>query len=129
MEWKKADVHEWAGDSFNRDSTVCNYTIATSMGASNAISADNLYKISTDGNLSVAKGFYDGSLEACTSAIDSFTIRDDFDCLRDSVAQLAASLQELKDAFEGVKKETIPRASKLRRALKTLNYKYEVIAD
>lgn len=128
MEWKKADAHEWAGDSFNRDSTVCSYTSA-GISASNTISADNLYKIIADGNLSVAKGFYDDGLGACTGTIADFTIRDDFDSLRNSVAQLAASLQELKDAFEGVKKETIPRASKLRRALKILNYKYEVIAD
>lgn len=128
MEWKKADALEWAGDSFNRDSTVCSYTSA-GISASNTISADNLYKISADGNLSVAKGFYDGSLGVCTGTIDGFTIRDDFNSLSNNVAQLTASLQELKDAFEGMKKETMPRASKLRRALKTLNYKYEVIAD
>lgn len=128
MDWKKADVHEWAGDSFNRDSTMCNYT-ATSMGASNAISADNVYKLIADGNFYVAKGSYDDNLAACTGAIDSYTIRSDFDSLSNNVVQLAASLQELKDAFEEMKKETIPRASKLRRALKTLNYKYEVIAD
>ena len=128
MEWKKADAHEWAGDSFNRDSTVCSYTSA-GISASNTISADNLFKISTDGTLSVAKGSYDGSLGACTGTINSFTIRDDFDSLSNNVAQLTASLQELKDAFEGMKKETMPRASKLRRALKTLNYKYEVMVD
>lgn len=126
MEWKKADIHEWAGDSFNRDSTVCSYT-ATGIGANNTISTDNLYKISADGSLSVAKGFYDGNLTAYTGAINSFTIRDDFDSLSSNVAQLTASLQELKDAFEKMNKETIPRASKLRSALKTLNCKYEVM--
>ena len=128
MEWKKADAHEWAGDSFNRDSTVCSYTSA-GISASNTISADNLFKISADGSLSVAKGIYDGNLGACTGTIDAFTIRDDFGSLRNNVEQLTMSLQELKDAFEEMKKETIPRASKLRRALKTLNYKYEVIVD
>ena len=126
MEWKKADVHEWAGDSFNRDSTVCSYT-ATGISASNTISADNLFKISTDGTLSIAKGYYDGDLTACTDSLGSITIRDDFNTLSDSVAQLTTSLQELKDAFEKMNKETMPRASKLRSALKTLNWKYEVI--
>lgn len=126
MEWKKADIHEWTGDSFNRDSTVCSYT-ATGMGTSNAISVDNLFKISADGNLSIAKGCYDDSLTACTGSLGSVTIRDDFNTLNDSVAQLTASLQELKDAFEKMNKESIPRASKLRSALKTLNCKYEVM--
>lgn len=126
MEWKKADVHEWAGDSFNRDSTVCSYT-ATGIGASNTISADNLLKISTDGTLSVSKGYYDNSLTACTGSLGSVTIRDDFNTLSDSVAQLTTYLQELKDAFEKMNKESMPRASKLRSALKTLNCKYEVM--
>lgn len=120
MEWKKADTLEWAGDSFNRDSTICSYTAA-------GISADNLLKISTDGTLSVSKGYYDNSLTACTGSLGSVTIRDDFNTLSDSVAQLAASLQELKDAFEKMNKESMPRASKLRSALKTLNCKYEVM--
>lgn len=119
MEWKKADTLEWAGDSFSRDSTVCSYT-ATDISASNAISADNLYKI-------IAKGCYDNSLTACTGSLGSVTIRDDFNTLSDSVTQLAASLQELKDAFEKMNKESMPRASKLRSALKTLNCKYEVM--
>lgn len=126
MEWKKADVHEWAGDSFNRDSTVCSYT-ATGISASNSISADNLFKISTDGTLSIAKGYYDSDLAVCTGTVDSYTIRDDFNTLSNSVAQLTTSLQELKDAFEKMKKESMPRASKLRSALKTLNCKYEVM--
>lgn len=125
MDWKKADVHEWAGDSFNRDSIVCGYTSA-GISASNAISADNVYKLNADGNFYVTKEFCDTRLNAIDSC---FTIRDDFDSLSNNVVQLAASLQELKDAFEEMKKETMPCVSKLRRALKTLNYKYEVIAD
>ena len=117
MDWKKADVHEWAGDSFNRDSTVCSYTSA-------GISADNLYKIGAGESLFVTKGFCDARL----GTIDGF-ICGDFNSLSNNVVQLTASLQELKDAFEEMKKETMPRASKLRRALKTLNYKYEVMVD
>lgn len=103
MEWKKADALEWAGDSFNRDSTVCSYVIT-----------DNI------------KQCYN-TLATCESSLGSVTIRDDFNTLSDSVTQLAASLQELKDAFEKMNKESMPRASKLRSALKTLNCKYEVM--
>ena len=129
MEWKKADAHEWAGDSFNRDSTVCSYT---SLNGSNIASTDGLVTISANGDLSVFKGYYNDGVAGCKGprgSVGSIEIRDDFDSLSNNVAQLTASLQELKDAFEGMKKETMPRASKLRRALKTLNYKYEVMVD
>ena len=124
MEWKKADVHEWAGDSFNRDSTVCSYT---SLTGNNITSMDDVFKVNTDGTLYVSKGCYDGNLTACTGSLGSITIRDDFNTLSNSVAQLTTSLQELKDAFEKMNKESMPRASKLRSALKTLNCKYEVM--
>ena len=104
MEWKKADALEWAGDSFNRIATACSYT-----------TADN------------AKLLYNNAEVTCDNSLGSVTIRDDFHTLSDSVSQLAASLQELKDAFEKMNKESMPRASKLRSALKTLNCKYEVM--
>ena len=126
MEWKKADVHEWAGDSFNRDSTVCSYT-ATGISASNIASTDGLVTISANGDLSVFKGYYNDGVAGCKGPLGSVGICDDFNTLSDSVAQLTASLQELKDAFEKMKKESMPRASKLRSALKTLNCKYEVM--
>lgn len=124
MEWKKADATEWAGDSFNRDSTICSYT---SLTGNNIKSMDDVFKVNTDGTLCVSKGYYDGNLTACTGSLGSVTIRDDFNTLSDSVAQLTTSLQELKDAFEKMNKESMPRASKLRSALKTLNCKYEVM--
>ena len=128
MEWKKAEVHEWAGDSFNRDSSICSYA-ASSITADTSVTADNVFKINNDGCLTIAKGYYDGTLTACASSLGSVTIRDDFNSLSDTVVQLSISLQQLKDAFEEMNKKAMPRASKLRSALKTLNCKYEVMTN
>jgi hypothetical protein len=121
MNYKKTN-EAWFGDSFNRDSTLCNYAIANH-DLKSINSAIDL--ASYDGLSNTAYGvasasssdlYCSGVVKASDYAIEGVT-----DSFATEIKKIEAQINDLKQNF-------VPKkgANKLRSALKTLNYTREV---
>lgn len=124
--WKKAN-EAWFGDTFNRDTTLCSYTIdgvdlssdsnfATCsayipMGEMTYASGSNSQAESA---YTVAKGV--PGINLVKSSVDDLEIK--FESITDKLKQLQTQIDSLK------KRPMV--TSELRSALKTLHYKREV---
>jgi hypothetical protein len=116
---------EWMGDSFNRDSSICAYkvnqdscidTLNELTGYVTASASNYGLASHADGYATVAKGV-DGTRD------QKIVVNDiAFDTTTHS---LKAELRELKAQIDALKK-SMTTTSKLRPALKTLQYKSEV---
>ena len=107
---KIGEIEEvWAGDSFNRDATICAYDVATNTMSDAVVTAKGLARANT-GNL------------YCSSNIK------DADVTIDRCDSLSMELKKIQAQINDFKQNFVPKkdAHSLRSALKTLQYKREV---
>jgi hypothetical protein len=124
--WKKTN-ETWFGDTFDRDATLCSYTIdgvdLSSNGSITTCNTDLLmngitYASGSNSNAesayTVAKGI--NGINSVKLCVDDLEIK--FESVADKLKQLQAQIDALK------KRPVV--TSELRSALKTLHYKREV---
>lgn len=99
----------WCGDSFDRDSTICAYDVASNTMSDAIVTARGLASEST-GNLCCS-----GNIKGVDVTINGYD-------------SLSAELKRIQAQFDDLKKSFVPKTSAhdLRSALKTLQYKREV---
>lgn len=99
----------WCGDSFDRDSAICAYNVASSAKDEEFITAKGLANANT-GNL-----YCSGNIQGVDLTIDGCD-------------SLSIELKKIQAQFDDLKKNFVPKkdAHDLRSALKTLQYKREV---
>lgn len=99
----------WCGDSFNRDSAICAYDVASNTTSDALVTARSLANATTP-NL-----YCSGNIQGVDLAIDGCD-------------SLSMELKKIQAQFDDLKKNFVPKTSAhdLRSALKTLQYKREV---
>lgn len=124
--WKKTN-EAWFGDTFDRDSTLCSYTIDGVDSSSNsAITACNTDLLMN--GLTYASGScgHAESAYAVAKSIDGMnSVKLCVDDLEIKFESITDKLKQLQAQIDGLKKRPVV-TSELRSALKTLNYKREV---
>lgn len=124
--WKKTN-EAWFGDTFDRDATLCSYTIDGVNSSSNcAITACNT-DLSMRG-LTCASGSSSHADSAYTvvKSVDGInSVKLCVDDLEIKFESITDKLKQLQAQMDAVKKRPIV-TSELRSALKTLHYKREV---
>lgn len=124
--WKKTN-EAWFGDTFDRDATLCSYTIdGVDLSSNSDFATCNAYipmgemtyasgsNSQAESAYTVAKGIY--GINSVQSCVDSLEAK--FEPITDKLKQLQAQIDSLK------KRPVV--TSELRSALKTLHYKREV---
>lgn len=114
MIYKKTN-EAWFGDSFNRDSTTCSYTIANNDLKSIIDSVD----LVTSGSSNAVYGVTNAGGEIVKTS--DYAIECVTDSFATEIKRIEAQINDLKQNF-------VPKkgANKLRSALKTLNYTREL---
>lgn len=119
---------EWMGDSFNRDSSICAYKVnqdscidtLNELTGYVTASASNCYAA---GSASHADG-YGLTVKGTMGTYDPKLVVNDI-AFDTTAHNLKAELQEIRAQIDALKK-SMTTTSKLRSALKTLQYKSEV---
>ena len=123
--WIKAN-EAYFGDTFNRDATLCSYTIdGVDLSSDSNIATCSAYiprgemtyaKANAENAYTIAKGVNGiSTMELC---VDDLKVNEQFESITDKLKQLQVQIDALK------KRQII--TSELRSALKTLHYKREV---
>lgn len=112
---------EWAGDSFNRDTTVatCNnasFTATCSLDSATLKSLNGVVGINGDGTLTCSKGTV-GDWDV------TFTTKDEMSSTINTVQE---QLKKLQGQIDELKQEQKKRQDGIRCKLKTLKYEREV---
>ena len=101
----------WCGDSFDRDSTICAYDVASNTMSDAIVTARGL----ANANANMSNLYCSGNIKGVDLAIDGCD-------------SLSMELKKIQAQFNELKKNFVPKtgAHDLRSALKTLQYKREV---
>lgn len=113
---KIGEVEEvWVGDSFNRDTTYCNYISATNSGELNFTAKNcNIIPDAFDSPLYIAKG----SVQEEESILRVDDVYFNTTSIKEKLCELQGQIDALKSACEA--------HNGIRAALKTLQYTREV---
>lgn len=119
---------EWMGDSFNRDSICASYQLATKADLADLHDLTGYITTSAsnycDSGLTAHASGYGTACKGTMSAQDQTLVVNDI-AFDTTTHGLKAELQEIRAQIDALKK-SMTATSKLRPALKTLQYKSEV---
>ena len=120
--WQKTN-EAWFGDTFDRDATLCSYTVdGVKLNSTDKAMACNAY-IPMDA-ITYASGSTSHAESACTATM-GITMQSHIDTLEAKFEPITESLKQLQAQIDALKKRLMVN-TELRSALKTLHYKREV---